>query len=78
MADKTPVASGELESIATEASVLTDLLCYECERHFEQASESTIEDVDAWSHDVAARAMHAGWHFADRKIYCPACWSRRE
>ena len=72
-----PVArDAELSAIALEADILTHLLCYRCERHFEQHSESTIADVDLWSHDVATRAMRAGWRFADRRILCPECFSR--
>jgi hypothetical protein len=69
--------SDELEDMATEANILTHLLCFVCERHFEQQSESPIEDVDVWSHDVARRAIRAGWRFADRKVYCPGCWKEK-
>jgi hypothetical protein len=78
MAENPSAHSDELEAIATEANVLTHLLCFICERHFEQFSEATTADVDAWSHDVAARALRAGWRFRDGKIYCPGCWSTRD
>jgi len=77
VADGDQSGADELESMASEADILTHLLYYQCERHFEQASESEIQDVEAWSLDAARRAMRAGWHFAASKIYCPACWKRR-
>ena len=64
----------ELAAIDLEANILTHLLCYRCERHFEQQSESSIADIDGWSRDAATRAMETGWRFADREIVCPDCF----
>ena len=65
--------SAELEGMDLDANILTHLLCYKCERHFEQFSESKIEDVHHWSRDVSIRAMQAGRHFVDCEILCPDC-----
>ena len=63
MTDEHLTREAVLAAIDLEANILTHLLCYRCERHFEQHSESTITDVDLWSRDAATRAMQAGWRF---------------
>ena len=73
MTDEAASRQAELEAIALDADILTHLLCYRCERHFEQHSEGSISDVDLWSHDAAARAMRVGWRYLEREVVCPDC-----
>ena len=75
MTDEPPIREAELTAIDLEANILTHLLCYRCERHFEQHSESTITDVDSWSRDAATRAMQAGWRFVAPQALCPTCFA---
>ena len=77
MTDQAPSWHTELESIALDADILTHLLCYRCERHFEQHSESDISDVGRWSHEAATRAVRAGWRYLEREVVCPDCLARK-
>ena len=70
------IRDSELDLMDLDANILTHLLCYKCELHFEEFSESQTENVHLWSRDVATRAMQAGWRYVDRQIICYDCFTK--
>jgi hypothetical protein len=70
MSDLQPQFPSEMEDIALDVNIFTELFCYNCGRSFESYPEGS-NDVETWAHDVVLRAKQMGWQYIDGEIYCP-------